>query len=144
MNSQSTEKEKRSINIETCSTSLVIRDMEIETILISKVKNESYYFVMVMEWGNRHSHRNKNRYSIFVGQFGNVLNLNACVFWPSNSAFENLFYRNVCTRAKILIAELFIIIKKEENKYPKVEEQSIKLQHIHMEENARELSLLSA
>jgi hypothetical protein len=38
-----------------------------------------------------------------------------------------------CTHAKALIAELFIIIKKEGNKYPKVEEQSIKLQSIHMQ-----------
>lgn len=37
-----------------------------------------------------------------------------------------------CTHAKAFAAELFIIIKKEGNKYPKVEEQSIKLQRIHM------------
>lgn len=41
INSQFTEKERWSINIKTCSISLVIRDMEIETILISKVKNGS-------------------------------------------------------------------------------------------------------
>ena len=68
----------------------------------------------------------------FVGQFGNALNLNACVFWPRSTAFKNLFYRNICTHAKTLIAELFIIIKKEGNKYLKVEEQSIKLQYIHV------------
>lgn len=61
INSPFTEKEKWSVNIKICSTSLVIRDMEIETILISKVKNESLYLAVVMEWESKHSYRNKNQ-----------------------------------------------------------------------------------
>lgn len=43
-----------------------------------------------------------------------------------------LLSRIYSTEISALIAELFIIIKKEGNKYLKVEEQSIKLQYIHM------------
>lgn len=80
-----------------------------------------------MGWSGETSSQEEKLGKVFGGQFGNVLNLNARVFWPSNSAFKDLFHRNICTHAKILIAELFIIIKKEENKYLKVEERPIKL-----------------
>lgn len=85
----------------------------------------------MMEWRNVLTGAKIGK-AVLVGQFGNVLHLNACVFLTQQLCFQESILQKYLHSCQDTLAELFIIIKKEGNKYPKVEEQSIKLQHIHM------------